>query len=174
MIKEFISYPKIRRSKNNWVTITEKIDGTNAQIMIDGADMMVGSRKRWITPDRDNFGFAGWVMENRDELMTLGDGRHYGEWWGLGIQRGYGVGERRFSLFNTFRPSETLPACVSQVPVLYSGTADERATGAVFDDLRRHGSAAAPRFMRPEGIVIYHHLSKTLIKRTLGGDEHKE
>jgi hypothetical protein len=79
------------------------------------------SRSRWITPDDDNFGFAAWVEANRDELLTLGPGRHFGEWWGSGIQRGYGLpkGEKRFSLFNVSRWGESRPACCHVVPVLY-------------------------------------------------------
>ena len=92
--------------------ITEKLDGTNAQICItEAGDFLVGSRTRWITPEYDNFGFARWAHENRDDLMTLGVGKHFGEWWGMGIQRNYGLTERRFSLFNVTRwaDAELLP-----------------------------------------------------------------
>jgi hypothetical protein len=83
MTMEFEAWPKIRRGKDNGVIVTEKIDGTNAQIAIeqDGTTMHVGSRNRWITPEDDNFGFARWAAEHRDELLTLGPGRHFGEWW---------------------------------------------------------------------------------------------
>lgn len=102
----FVEFPKLARAARQCI-ITEKIDGTNAQVYIsdDGFTMKVGSRTRWITPQDDNFGFAAWVEANREELMKLGPGRHYGEWWGSGIQRAYGLpkGERRFSLFNVSR-----------------------------------------------------------------------
>ena len=52
------------------------------------------------------FGFARWVETNRERLITLlGPGLHFGEWWGSGIQRGYGLtkGDKRFSLFNVER-----------------------------------------------------------------------
>ncbi len=64
--------------------------------------MFIGSRTRWITAQDDNHGFARWVEGNKQELLKLGAGRHFGEWWGSGIQRGYGLqkGEKRFSLFN--------------------------------------------------------------------------
>jgi hypothetical protein len=143
---EFEPWPKIPRLRRE-ITITEKIDGTNAQICIDDLQptyinhdrapawtpyelsqacivgdhiIWAGSRTRWITPgkDTDNFGFAAWVWENADELVKLGTGRHYGEWWGQGIQRRYDLDEKRFSLFNTARPADTLPDCVSQVPLL--------------------------------------------------------
>ena len=100
---EFQEFPKLARLSRE-VIITEKIDGTNAQIYIDDAqNIMAGSRTRWISPEADNFGFAAWARAHRDELLTLGPGRHFGEWWGVGIQRGYGLSERRFSLFNTQR-----------------------------------------------------------------------
>ena len=100
---EFIAFPKIARLRRDCV-ITEKLDGTNAQIVIqDGEIVAVGSRSRWITPgkDTDNYGFAGWVEQNRAELLGLGDGTHFGEWWGSGIQRNYGLTEKRFSLPST-------------------------------------------------------------------------
>jgi hypothetical protein len=84
--------------------VTEKLDGTNAQVHItDDGRIFAGSRNRWITPDADNFGFARWVAEHEEELRALGPGSHYGEWWGSGIQRRYGLDEKRFSLFNVGR-----------------------------------------------------------------------
>lgn len=60
--------------------MSEKIDGTNAQIVIsdDGTELWTASRNRYITPEDDNYGFAKWVAANRDELIKLGPGRHYG------------------------------------------------------------------------------------------------
>src|SRR5687768_207065 len=85
----FQPFPKIARFSRE-IVITEKIDGTNAQVFIDeSGNVIAGSRSRWITPQDDNFGFAKWVAENRIDLLGLGPGRHYGEWWGLGVQRGY-------------------------------------------------------------------------------------
>ena len=99
---EFKSFGKIPRLSRD-IVITEKIDGTNGQIYIDGDTIMAGSRNRWITPQDDNHGFAAWVSANREQLMALGNGRHFGEWWGAGIQDGYGQTEKFFSLFNTRR-----------------------------------------------------------------------
>ena len=62
-----------------------------------------GSRTRWITPQDDNYGFAGWVERNSGELTKLGEGHHFGEWWGLGIQRKYNKKEKTWSLFNVSR-----------------------------------------------------------------------
>jgi hypothetical protein len=142
------------------MVVTEKIDGTNAQIAIDDLPdgtrrVRAGSRTRWIAPEQDNFGFARWVKDHEEELKKLGRGRHYGEWWGLGIGRGYGQTTKRFSLFNTARPKETLPECCEQVPVLYTGPLDMGAIDRWEQNLRANGSVAAPGFMRPEGVCIY-------------------
>src|SRR5437762_12956973 len=102
---EFREFPKMARLSRECI-LTEKIDGTNGQIFItDAGEFLVGSRSRWLTKETDNFGFHKWATEHREDLMKLGPGRHFGEWWGAGIQRGYGLqkGEKRFSLFNCQR-----------------------------------------------------------------------
>jgi hypothetical protein len=169
---EFIPFPKIARLSRAAV-VTEKIDGTNAQIHItDAGEMLVGSRTRWITPQADNYGFAAWAEAHREELLTLGPGSHFGEWWGQGIQRRYGLTEKRFSLFNTARWTETPPpACCRVVPVLYRGDFDTMDVPLILARLRDGGSVAAPGFMQPEGIVIYHAASRALFKKTLEKDE---
>lgn len=167
---EFESFPKINRLKRPCV-ITEKIDGTNAQIAInEEGEMFIGSRNRWITPENDNYGFARWATENKEELLKLGVGRHYGEWWGLGIQRGYNMKEKKFSLFNVHRwTQETLPSCCSVVPVLYEGDYTTHAIARVLCRLDYTGSIASPGY-DPEGIVIYHSASKVLYKMTFEHD----
>lgn len=171
---EFIAFPKIPRL-NRTVTITEKIDGTNACVVIvkeDDGDAWVyaQSRKRIITPESDNFGFAAWVADHEEELIELGPGHHFGEWYGSGIQRNYGLDERRFALFNTFRPTDTLPSCVEQVPVLWRGE-DMSGVNNCSEILRVGGSVAVPGFPSPEGIVVYHHASRQNFKVLLEGDE---
>jgi len=42
---------------------------------------------------------------------------------------------------------------------------------AALEYLRVDGSQAVPGFMKPEGIVIWHKASGTLLKATLEGDE---
>lgn len=170
----FEEFQKIPRLKRNCV-ITEKIDGTNAQIHItDEGEMLVGSRSRYITPKEDNYGFAKWAEANREELLKLGPGRHFGEWWGSGCQRGYGLtnGEKRFSLFNVGRWSpEDLPLCVGLVPKLYEGPFSSEIVDSLIEDLRVNGSKAAPGFMKPEGIIVYHAAARSLFKVTLEKDE---
>jgi hypothetical protein len=167
----FMPFPKIPRL-NRTVIVTEKIDGTNACIAITHqGEIRAASRTRWISPESDNFGFAKWVAEHREELLKLGPGRHFGEWWGCGIQRGYGLSEKRFSLFNVGRwgEKETPPACCSVVPLLGVGAQGDVLDKAL-EELRRHGSRAAPGFMRPEGVVVFHTASHTLHKVTLDND----
>ena len=215
----FEEFPKMGRLTRECV-ITEKIDGTNAQVHIvvlpDNAVMptetpivavrpnpndaggehtlllYAGSRNRYITPDADNFGFASWVRDHADALVALGPGRHFGEWWGAGIQRRYGLAEKRFSLFNVARwhrageapyvtesadariapkVSSEAPACCHVVPVLFRGLFSDGAVNGMIAKLTHGGSVAAPGFMDPEGIVIYHTAAGTMFKKTLKKDD---
>lgn len=180
---EFQDFPKMARWSRE-IIITEKIDGTNAQIYIgEDGEFLTGSRTRWITPDDDNFGFSRWAHANKEELMTLGPGRHFGEWWGQGVQRGYGLKEKRFSLFNALRwhdadsPPEdregrTLaPACCHVVPVLGAGPNVPGAIEAALLQLTLSGSYAAPGFMDPEGVVLFHIAGNVGFKKTIRKDE---
>lgn len=191
----FRPFPKIPRFSRE-ACISEKLDGTNASVFIseDGLTIRAGSRTRWITPEDDNHGFAKWVHEHRAELLTLGPGRHFGEWWGNGINRGYGLpkGEKRFSLFSVNRwclfghkrekiskeghPEkfqDMLPLCVGLVPVLWRGNFDQIHEGitAVMNSLKAGGSYAAPGFMNPEGIVVFHAGANALFKKTIEKDD---
>lgn len=169
---DFIEFPKIARYSRD-VIVTEKIDGTNSQIMItDDGQFFTGSRNRWITPDNDNFGFSRWAHEHKAELMALGVGRHFGEWWGSGIQRGYGLkkGEKRFSLFNTSRWELNHPECCSVVPILYQGVFDKCDIEEIMWQLKLNGSYASPGFMNPEGIVIFHTKANIGFKKTFEKD----
>jgi hypothetical protein len=170
----FIEMPKIARISRD-CTVTEKLDGTNASIFIgEDGEFLTGSRTRWVTPEQDNYGFARWAQAHRDELLTLGPGHHFGEWWGLGIQRNYGLKEKRFSLFNSNRWSDAAgirPACCGVVPVLYEGLFIMDEVSHALARLGSFGSIAAPGFMNPEGIVIYHQAAKILFKKTILKDE---
>ena len=168
---EFQSFRKIPRLMRE-ITVTEKIDGTNAQVYISPElEVYAGSRNRWITPESDNFGFAAWVQENKQELLKLGTGHHFGEWWGRGIQRQYGKQNRVFSLFNvSVWTPETLPACCSVVPTLYQDVFDPDEIDFGIESLMLHGSRAAIGFKEPEGICIYHSAANQYFKYTLDGD----
>ena len=170
MSNDFIEFPKMARLSRE-VVVTEKIDGTNAQILVgeDGL-ILAGSRSRWITPENDNFGFAAWVRDHADELRELGPGRHFGEWWGAGIQRRYGLADKRFSLFNVLRWGETRPACCGVVPTLYRGQFDTARIEDTLATLAEEGSVAAPGFMKPEGIVVFHIAGNVGFKKTIEKD----
>jgi len=176
VLPPFREFPKMARLNRECV-ITEKIDGTNAQIFIsDEGIMLVGSRTRWITPQSDNHGFARWVEANREELLKLGPGQHFGEWWGSGIQRGYGLknGEKRFSLFNADRWTDDVrPACCSVVPVLFRGLFTSKAVEDALYKLSFEGSQAVkPAYYNdPEGVVVYHTAARFGFKVTLKNDE---
>src|ERR1019366_375189 len=117
---EFRKWGKIPRWENTTYLLTEKIDGTNACIAI-GTDGYIHaqSRRKIITPKDDNHGFAKWVEDNKEELLnSLPTGYHFGEWWGKGIQRGYGIEDKKFSLFNTRMNIENVPSCVCTVPLI--------------------------------------------------------
>ena len=183
---DFQEFPKIGRLSRDMV-ITEKIDGTNGQIAIgEDGSFHVGSRSRWLTLETgDNFGFLLWATLHRDELIAgLGPGRHFGEWWGCGIQRGYGLQEKRFSLFNVGRWVDThkdgaapvgnqrfAPACCHVVPVIQRWSFQTDKVDEALGHLRAHGSFAAPGFMKPEGVVVFHTASGAVFKKTLEKDD---
>ena len=193
----FNKFAKMHRLSRE-IIVTEKIDGTNAQVFIgENGEFLTGSRKRWITPEDDNFGFSAWAHEHKDLLMQLGPGRHFGEWWGQGIQRKYGLDEKRWSLFNVQRwclctekpeqvfshydkgkevtkPQDVLPHCVGLVPVLWRGMFDSTQIDECLADLEENGSVAAPGFKPAEGVVVWHVQGNFGLKKTLNGDGHKK
>jgi hypothetical protein len=138
--------------------------------------LYAGSRSRWIAPEGteglakgcDNFAFAQFVGNNVDELAKLGTGRHFGEWYGRGIQRNYGLENKRFALFNTARwgkHNPNTPACCEVTTKIEGLVPDE-----AIELLRTKGSQHVPGWPTPEGIVIYHSASRTLFKQTLEKD----
>jgi hypothetical protein len=205
---EFTPWPSIPRLFRDAI-VTEKIDGTNAAIgFVPLADIAppnnnlttvvfenegtleqrpiavwAQSRKRIITPADDNFGFARWVHDNATALYaTLGEGLHFGEWWGSGIQRGYGLekGEKRFSLFNAKRwtiDQDLLAKAVpglGVVPTLFNGSFADLMSGDLINVTQRlesKGSLASPGFMKPEGVVIFHLAARQSFKYTYPFDD---
>jgi hypothetical protein len=167
------------------VLVTEKIDGSNSAVRIrpfdidadrseqvdtvsiDGEQytLWAQSRKRLLQPVKalDNFGFASWVYENAPALVrVLGPGDHFGEWWGSGIQRSYGLKEKRFSVFNAARwdealsPTEALTEVSNlyRVPTLFRGQFYDLDLPALRADLEENGSKVVPGF-KSEGMVVY-------------------
>jgi hypothetical protein len=170
---EFRAWPKTPRLRRP-VTITEKIDGTNAAIIVGpNGEVSAQSRKRIITPAEDNFGFAAWVHENAGYLADqLGEGYHYGEWWGAGIQRRYGMDKKVFSLFNARRfTSEDFDMDeLRVVPVLFRGDFSDERVNCCLDALELHGSMAAPGFFKPEGVCIFHEDANQVFKVLIEND----
>jgi hypothetical protein len=177
-MSEWHPFPKIPRLRRE-IVITEKLDGTNASVLVpedDGLVLQAYSRTRYLAPGKqtDNYGFAEWVADNHAELRLLGPGIHFGEWWGKGINRGYGLNERRFSLFNVGRwNTENVPSCCHVVPqyAIRGGIMGDATVAWALDSLRFKGSWASPGFMNPEGVIVYHTAGKHYYKVTLENDE---
>lgn len=208
-LRKFEAWPKIPRLSKTMV-VTEKIDGTNAAIIIrplephtadvaehetfvyvapeNGGTPITGdfyavgaqSRNRLITPQSDNAGFAQWVWSCADALVQgFGPGRHFGEWWGKGIQRGYDQDQKWFSPFNSSRwNTESIEQAnlawlgVRAVPVLrISAVFDTLVVDDAIDDLMVFGSQVALGYMNPEGVVVYHAASGQLFKRLIENDD---
>ena len=166
MSEEFIKFRKIERFKGVGMSITQKIHGTNAQILIKKLDsgewlFKTGSRTRWIAPGDDNYGFAAWAYSIKEQLIEgLGEGLHFGEWAGAGINSGEGLTQKTFVLFDWRRHQKAIlegkfPENVTHAPVLmHPGKHSLEKIKEVMDDLKLNGSRLSPGFMRPEGIVI--------------------
>ena len=180
---EFKAWPKVPRL-NREVVITEKLDGTNSAVIItEEGGFGAQSRNRLITPGKntDNYGFAGWAERNKEALIkALGPGHHFGEWWGGGIARGYGLkgDDKRWSLFNVDRYKDTdfseLPN-VGLVPQIRfyknSKMLFLEDVSDVVECFREYGSLAVPGYMNPEGVIVYHTAANHLFKVTLEEDE---
>jgi hypothetical protein len=199
---EFQAWPKTPRLFRE-IVVTEKLDGTNAAIQIvelatldhvvradgtvepfdpqpiavvDGCAVYAQSRNRLIFPGKttDNYGFAGWVENNAASLVEdLGEGIHYGEWWGQGVARKYNAKVKTFSLFNTARYADvtfTTPN-LDVVPVLYEGENNTAAVEAALTLLGAGGSVASPGFMNPEGVIVFHSASRQTFKVTLDAND---
>jgi hypothetical protein len=118
-----------------------------------------GCRTRWITPGKttDNFGFAAFVFEHAQEFVEkLGEGLHYGEWAGPGVNSGEGLKEKTLILFEHWKypPERPLPPRTLVVPVLYRGPIDPQKIEEAMADLKANGSKLVKGFMNPEGVVV--------------------
>lgn len=191
-LPEFRRFPKISRLASP-VVVTEKIDGTNGVVHVtDEGEVLAGSRTQWLVYS-DNYGFGRWVGDNADDLAAmLGPGTHYGEWFGRGIQRGYGLAEKRFYLFQTgryraalypdteppadgcetFEPIAMKGGAIGLVPVIF--TAVEfmpEHVEQIADAVRLLGSrirtAEDQQYDRPEGFVVFFEHNRTVFKVVL-------
>lgn len=173
---EFKAFPEIKKLGSVVMSITQKIHGTNAHIIVyrkpakeiqyadvhevrvleDELDIMVGSRTRFIVPGDDNYNFAAHVYANKQAYINLlGEGRHDGEWAGKGINSGEGLEGKVFVLFDYYRyKDKPLPPQTVIVPVLYEGPIDLSKVQECMDDLKTNGSKLSAGFMHPEGVVV--------------------
>jgi hypothetical protein len=146
--------------------------------------MFAGSRNRWLKVGKqsDNNGFASWVKEHAEQLFDLGEGRHFGEWYGKGINRGYGLEEKRWALFNVSKwQNKNLllvdekqsypPSCCEVVPILYEGMFDTSVVDYYLDKLAREGSVAVPGYLNAEGVCVFHTASGHYYKKTIENDQ---
>lgn len=187
----FIKWPSTPRFHKG-LSITEKIDGTNACIRILNGEVTAQSRKRIITPESDNFGFASWVYENAGALTdVLGYGVHFGEWFGEGIQKNpLGIEGKRFAHFSPWKFNDTEKeriensGLVEFVPILFEGQADYLTIPHVIQELELYGSkvpgakkiangyAHEPdQHAAAEGVIVWHRESQQKYKILLENDE---
>ncbi len=161
MINDFKSFGKIENINKFEFSITQKLHGTNAQIHIwkqNGLyQIKAACRTRYLTEQDDNYGFCKFVLANEDAIVNaLGEGRHYGEWCGPGINSGEGLKEKGLYLFNWARWSDkNLPPRFYTVPLLYEGRElNLESINLIMDNLKANGSKLVSGYMHPEGIVI--------------------
>ena len=82
---------------------TTKIHGTNASVVYNGKTIWAQSKGNVITPEKDNYGFASFVENNKTELLTYMQQLSnmlnakeviiYGEFAGKGIQKNVAISE---------------------------------------------------------------------------------
>lgn len=174
----FKSFPKIPRLSNETFTISEKVDGSNGLIFIRidpgySSVMVAGSRSRWLYNDGtetwDNFGFGRWVRDNKDSLWGLGAGYHFGEWYGQGINRNYGLKDRKFMLFDAkrYQGMHVFPEIVQMERVFAANVSFDilmYTIDHVINDLYRDGSSIVRGYMKPEGIIVRSDLTNKVYK----------
>jgi hypothetical protein len=186
----FIKWPSTPRWHKG-ITITEKIDGTNACIRILDGTVTTQSRKRLITPEDDNFGFAKWAYDNAGALTdVLGYGVHFGEWFGEGIQKNpLGIEGKRFAHFSPWKYNEVEQERIREsglvefVPVLFEGQADYNVIPNIIEGLELYGSRVAgaklvsqgyahepDEYARAEGIIVWHRETQQKYKILLDND----
>ena len=107
-------------------SITTKIHGTNAGVCYSESDnLWCQSRENIITVEKDNMGFAWFIEQNKETVISIikdlakenrvNLNTHiislYGEWCGSSIQKGVAVAEldKRFVIFEHFKVSPIEP-----------------------------------------------------------------
>lgn len=169
---EFRRWSSIERLEQQ-ITITEKVHGSNAQILVtETGEVLAGSRERWLNRVQDNYGFCTHITEHADEIRELlGPGRHFGEWYGAGINSGYGLKEKRLALFDTRWTDKPIPSWCDVVPVLYAGFYSSSIIDETMSRLRAGGSVIQPGFIGAEGVVVRFERTGVLMKKVFTLEE---
>jgi len=199
-MSEYPKYPSIERFENIYSIISEKVDGTNGLIEIEYDDGLLavrfGSRNRWLTLSSDNAGFMNFFamfakkiaivpdilrakavneLDNRNKVCS-NPIRIYGEWYGKGIQRGYGLDTKYFMPFHTILAEALIEANVPNIMpphIMYTGKFDKQIADDMMNLLRTHGSGVTPGYFNPEGIVVYFPTYQFCLKDTFEGAKWK-
>jgi hypothetical protein len=171
---KFIGFPKMSRDIIGDVIITEKLDGTNACVIIENGEIVgVQSRKRMINVDDDNYGFASYISQNEELILKLGDGYHYGEWCGLGIQKNpHNLDAKYFYLFDTRRwnTDNEPPEGIRRTRTLYTGTLN---SNTVEDCMKQLELYAEENNYKAEGVVVRYILLRINEKHTFKNSKGK-
>lgn len=186
------SFPSIERLENIYCVISEKIDGTNGLIEINETNVRFGSRNRYISFSDDNAGFANFFRhyearfedvakdiitkepESSDESYPL---RIYGEWFGCGIQRGYGLKDKFFMPFSFFYGEKLIEYQVPNVitpNIMYTGKFSMEVVNTCMQQLKLNGSGVVKDYKQPEGIVIFFPKYNFRLKETFNGAKWKD
>lgn len=158
------------------------VESSNGRFVLVGAQ----SRKKLITPGKqtDNYGFAQFVFDNAQTFAdVLGEGIHFGEWYGPGIQKNpwpQGFEGKRFMLFNVTRwgapeTRELLKSSfngqVEVATVIYEGPFDVTRVNNLVLALKDDGSWHVPGMSKPEGVIVFNEAAGINFKVTLEKDE---
>lgn len=108
-----------------------KLHGTNAAVQVHSNEcIFVQSRTGLITPEKDNAGFARWVVANYTSWLAVAKNHIiYGEWSGPGIQANVAISEIPRKVFAVFaaRPLDGSDALIvepAELEKLVSGIPD--------------------------------------------------
>ena len=176
-LNAYPKYPKTHRLENINCIISEKVDGTNGLIhgiydsKTESFKVKFGSRTRYLNPevkDGDNFGFASFYLPYkklfkklfnslREEHSDLCDIKIYGEWFGKGIQRGYGLENKYFMPFNKYYAAFLQQGSIPNIIEPYIFCECKYNIQESLDAmslLRANGSYLIPGYDNPEGIII--------------------
>ena len=182
----YSSFPSIERLENIYCVISEKIDGTNGLIEINETNVRFGSRNRYISFSDDNAGFANFFKDyearfkdaakdiTTDKSYPL---RIYGEWFGRGIQRGYGLKDKFFMPFSSFYSEKLIEYQVPNVitpNIMYTGKFSMEVVDTCMQQLKLNGSGVVKDYKQPEGIVIFFPKYNFRLKETFDGAKWKD